>query len=226
MYVKRIISNLKLPYVLVKEFWYAYLTPKQSYSQFGEDLIFEKKLKNLKGNYLEVGSGRPVSGNNTWKLYKRGWNGICVDPIRKNSILHKVLRPKDKFYCAIIGNNFKMLDFYETYPYEYSSTNLENIKNLIFNNQAVLLRKYQVSSLPINQLMNLLGRIDLLSIDAEGMDLEILSSINFDIHAPIFICVEDHQFYAETSAINKLLLSNKYKLVSKMHPSYLYELRA
>ena len=54
--------------------------PKKTYSMYGEDLIVQKFFKNKqKGYYVDVGCYHPIDGNNTYLLYKKGWNGINID---------------------------------------------------------------------------------------------------------------------------------------------------
>lgn len=63
-----------------------------SYSQFGEDRIIEAFFGTQgKGIYVDIGCNHPISYSNTWKLYLRGWNGVCVDP---NPYLIKKSDPK------------------------------------------------------------------------------------------------------------------------------------
>ena len=42
---------------------------------------------------------------------------------------------------------------------------------------------------------------EILSIDAEGLDWEILSSLNFELYAPYCICIEINQYYEEVKNI-------------------------
>ena len=60
--------------------------PKKSYSMLGEDLFVKKFFKNKKkGFYIDVGCYHPIDGNNTYLLYKKGWEGINID-LNKTSI--------------------------------------------------------------------------------------------------------------------------------------------
>jgi len=54
------------------------------YSQFGEDQILDKLLPEKKGFFLDIGAGRPIRYSNTYLFYKRGWNGILIDPLTAN----------------------------------------------------------------------------------------------------------------------------------------------
>lgn len=45
---------------------------KYSYSQFGEDIQIQRFVQGVRGLYLDIGSGHPIQGNNTYALYKDG----------------------------------------------------------------------------------------------------------------------------------------------------------
>ena len=69
--------------------------PKKTYSTFGEDLIIEKFLRIKKGFYIDIGCYHPLEGNNTYLLFKKGWNGINVDVNSLSIDLFKNARKKD-----------------------------------------------------------------------------------------------------------------------------------
>ena len=79
----------------------------------GEDLRILKffEYKN-KGFYVDVGSFHPLRMNNTYKLYKKNWTGINIDPSKFSIELFNFLRPKDLNYNCAISNQNKKLDFY------------------------------------------------------------------------------------------------------------------
>lgn len=53
---------------------------EKNYSQVGQDLFVLHMLDGKKnGTYLEVGSGRPFYGNNTFLLEKLGWYGVGIE---------------------------------------------------------------------------------------------------------------------------------------------------
>ncbi len=56
-----------------------------SFSQFGEDAMLQSYLRDGPGFYVDVGSGSPTEGSNTYALYLRGWRGILIDPIASNA---------------------------------------------------------------------------------------------------------------------------------------------
>ena len=93
----------------IKFFW--------SFSQEGEDLIINRILKTKKIKYdeifyLDIGSGHPIKYSNTFYFYIRGSKGIAVDAFEKNIKLHRLLRPRDKSFDLILGNDEKLIDYY------------------------------------------------------------------------------------------------------------------
>ena len=214
--------HVKLGAIMLREFRKGYFGKISSFSQFKEDQAILEILGSTIGTYIDIGSGRPVSGSNTWALYKLGWVGICVDPIRSNFLLHKILRPRDKFYRAIVGEGTQKLDFWETFPYEYSSTDKNLVSKLIATKKAKLINCYRVRSISINHLFASTKDARLLCIDAEGMDFEILKSLDFHNFRPELICIEDHEFNRDKSEIRRLMIDNNYRLEKNNHPSYIY----
>jgi hypothetical protein len=73
-----------------------YKYKKISYSFNAVDLIIDYIFKNKNnGFYLDVGSQHPISNNNTYLLFKRGWSGINIDLDKKNIDLFNTARPND-----------------------------------------------------------------------------------------------------------------------------------
>ena len=68
---------------------------KISYSFNAVDLIIDYMFKKNTGIYLDIGSQHPISNNNTYLLFKRGWSGVNIDLDKKNIDLFNVSRPND-----------------------------------------------------------------------------------------------------------------------------------
>ena len=202
------------------------LKSNEFYSQFGEDAILEKYLKEDKGFYLDIGSGDPVRGSNTYFLYKKGWKGILIDPLTRNIFSSKVIRRKDKIIQGLVGATNKSYPFFEMYPYEYSTTNNEIVNGLINNGRAKLVKKVQLQTYSISDLrLNIdLDQPSLLSVDCEGLDLEVLKTIDLKTIKFRVICAEDFDFnpVSKSSAINYHLVENGYEIVDRAGPSSIY----
>jgi len=165
-----------------------------SYSQWGEDAVISQFLHSRVGTYIDIGSGHPVKGNNTYFLYQRGWTGILIDPIETNVELTKKHRPKDEVLQRIVSNSIDSLEFWEFYNYGISTTN-SNRASLLLGQGELLKGKYSVISIPLSKIISnyiISKKImpELLSIDVEGSELEVLSSNDWDIFSPRVVCIE------------------------------------
>lgn len=160
-----------------------------TYSQDKEDLIIDKLLNTKKGFYLEIGGYHPTRLSNTYRLYKKGWKGVVIEPNPDIKKKFKKIRPRDRFLNFGVGEKDGQLTYYKylipalnTFSQKqvkenssFKVINTERIKVLGIRN---LLAKY----LPIN--------IDFLSLDVEGWDKEILHNWDWKFK-PKVICVED-----------------------------------
>src|SRR6185312_12734233 len=79
----------------------------KSYSQFGEDIVVQSLLRNVKdGIYVDVGAFDPVLYSNTYHFYKKGWHGLVIDPNPELTKRYAFLRPRDIFInCGISDKN-------------------------------------------------------------------------------------------------------------------------
>ena len=155
----------------------------RSFSQMGEDKFMWGFLKHIKnGYYVDIGASHPINGNNTYLFYLNGWSGICIDPLLDEE-LYSIYRPKDKiikkFYSINNNENF------------YYCSELEQISGSrilpIFKDFNY--EKKQISYLQLDEFKKTPKKhINLLSLDCEGLDLEILKQIYRFL--PDIICIE------------------------------------
>ena len=155
----------------------------RSFSQFGEDKFMWGYLKHLKtGYYLDLGSSHPINGNNTYLFYLNGWNGICIDPLLDEN-LYLQYRPKDlsikKFYI-----NKKMETFYRCLELDQISGYKINPFFKDFNYKIEIVKF--IDFITLKQLIK--KHINLLSIDCEGLDLQIIKNL-INLY-PDIVCLE------------------------------------
>jgi hypothetical protein len=212
-----------IPLLAIKELSLA--KRRKSFSQFGEDLELRKICPKI-GFYIDVGSGRPISGSNTFLLYEDGWSGILIDPININKLLVRLTRTRDKFIKALIGPP-KELDFYYLYPYEYSTTSPGTARELTESGKAELVKKTKLEAIGFQGILpSSSSMCFLLCIDAEGMDFEILKRFPFELQKPDVICVEEHEDNNHgPKSISSLLVDHGYSLHKRLGLSVIYILK-
>lgn len=185
-FLKNILLNIK------------YNLPKISYSQCGEDLIIKHIFDYLgKKNifYIDIGTNHPKFFNNTYLFYKKGGNGICVEP--DPTLFNKIKCTRKRDICLNVGisdnNSKKVLPFYMMSENTLNTFSENRAKEL--ENKNIKIKEIrEINILNINDLFDIYikenKKIDLFSLDIEGLDFDILKNIDFDKYRPLIICVE------------------------------------
>jgi FkbM family methyltransferase len=200
------------------------LTYKKSYSQCGEDVIidFIFKHKNINSpNYLDIGANDARKLNNTYFFYATGSKGVLVEPniAMKNSIVR--YRPNDVFInCGVGIGEESLLDYYRMDWHEFNTFSKENAyaTQEYYKGKNNIKDIIKLKLIPIDKILMeyFSNGLDLLSLDVEGLDFQILKSINYDLYSPKVICVETTIAgdYGGDEILD-LLISKGYKLYSK-----------
>lgn len=167
----------------------------KSYSQEGEDLIlcriFEGKNN---GFYVDIGAHHPMRYSNTYALYKRGWKGINVEPNPDSLKLFNKLRPKDLNLNFGIASQSGVLKYFMFNEPALNTFEEGIVKSRLANNQYQLLRQLEIKVLSLGEILDenksIFDHIDLLTIDVEGLDLDVLKSNDWDKYKPNWVLVE------------------------------------
>ena len=198
---------------------------KKTYSLFSEDLAILKFFKNKKkGFYVDIGCYHPTHINNTYLLYKKGWNGINIDVSQFSIDLFKFMRPDDLNYkCAVSETKKKVNLYYQKEHSQLTSINKLTAKKFIKGR----LKKKIINSYSLEEILSW-GKykdyeIDFLDVDVEGADLQVLRGLNFSKRKPKLICVEIHQKNFKKHKIYRFLIKKKYKLIWQESFSFLFK---
>lgn len=165
------------------------------HSNYGEDIILNGwLLKDIHyGFYVDVGCYHPRKFNNTYKLYKKGWRGINIDLDSLKIQAFNMLRPEDCNVFAAISDAENLVEIYDFGSFSVHSSIEEqhpHYKDLKF--KSVRKIKTQTLNHVIENSRYCGRRIDVLSVDVEGHDLNVLKSLSFDKYRPKVILVETH----------------------------------
>lgn len=167
----------------------------QSYSQAGEDRIMNfifNGLKKKKIKYLEIGSYHPKYINNTYLFYKDGSSGVCIEP--DPILFRRLKRVRRRDTCLNVGVGTTKRD--ATSFYIMSSKTLNTFSEKEAKRYETFGQKIeqivQVPMLTINETIekHFSACPDLLSVDVEGLDFDIIKSLDFNKYKPDVICIE------------------------------------
>ncbi len=179
----------------------------RSYSQAGEDMIARFALRELGilvPTYLDIGAHHPTWLSNTYYFYRHGCRGVCVeaDPRLHRRIARR--RPRDLCLNIAVGTE----EGTATLHVMRAST-LSTLSSASMSEYAALGRAHRRDvQVPMLTPATLLERHcptvpNLVSLDIEGLDLDVLRAWDFDRWRP-------EVFIAET-----LTLANSRKLARK-----------
>lgn len=167
------------------------LSGKESYSQYGEDLIISKLLKNKTGGfYVDVGAFSPEKLSNTKYFSLRGWRGINLDVNPKTISEFKLARPNDISLNIGISDTESTMTFYKIRGMNsyMANTFVDSV-----DQKENVQEEVTVKVLPLAKVLEeFLGSntIDFMSIDVEGYDLLAIKSNNWQKFRPQIVCVE------------------------------------
>lgn len=196
---------------------------RKTYSQSGEDILINNIfiLRGIKKpSYLDIGANDPYFLSNTALFYIKGSRGINIEA---NPNLHKKfnrIRSNDINLNIGIGLKEDILDFYIMEDNTLSTFSkmecdkmvaqgkpLKEVKRISITTVAKVLEKYCGGQFP-----------DFLSVDVEGLDFEIIQSIDFNNSRPKVICVEASEYSPIGAGAKRVELTDF--LVSKGYYEY------
>ena len=183
---------------------------KISYSYGGIDLLILNIFKNQdKGFYLDIGCGHPIKNNNTYLLSKKGWSGINIDLDEENISLFNAYRNKDFNVSSAVSDKEGETDLY--FYHNKSSLNTISKQNANFQKAKISAIK-RIKTQTINKIIENSPykdkKIDFLTIDVEGSELQILKNFDFNKYTPKVIVVEFLDLSLKKLEIKNLNISN------------------
>jgi FkbM family methyltransferase len=172
---------------------------KSSYSQSGEDLIVKYIFDTLgifKPTYLDIGAHHPFYLNNTFLFYQNGSRGINVEPDKELFDVINKERPQDINLNKGVSKEDGELSFYKISSPTLNTFSYQEALNFESEGYSIL-EEIKIPVMNINELISQ-NHFDIfpdfLSVDVEGLDFEIIESINFEKYQPLVICTETISF--------------------------------
>ncbi|MCK5134019.1 MAG: FkbM family methyltransferase [Candidatus Sabulitectum sp.] len=167
---------------------------KPSYSQYGEDMvlkaIFARYPITYPGFYVDIGAHHPLRFSNTRFFYEQGWSGICVDPLPGSAQIFTRWRPRDMFLQVGVANAEGEMTYFmfdepalNTFSEKIAGENVSRVR-LKQKVKVFPLRRIFADHLPARE-------VDFLSVDVEGLDMEVLHSNDWTVYRPRIVLIEE-----------------------------------
>jgi FkbM family methyltransferase len=208
---------------------------KKNYTITGVDLLLERFFKNInvnKGVYIDVGCNHPFFNNYTYLLYKSGWSGINIDLDFHYIDMFNYFRQNDFNKQVAIAEKQGEADLF-FYHNKSAINTLSKEMHYSRGSAAKEIRKINTETLS-NVISNSPYRdkkINLLTIDVEGFEMNVLKGFDLEKYSPEMIVVEymdplmkKEEFYNQN--INNVVNSELYNFMKDRNYTFVNWLHA
>lgn len=194
-----------------------------SFSQEGEDMILRRLFPEpVLGFYVDVGAHHPSRFSNTCHFYLRGWRGINIEPNPAVRSLFARRRPRDINLALGVSSTPGQLEYHlfdepalNTFDPALASARSKEARYTEVGTQRIETRR--LDAILAEYLPPGIG-IDFLTVDAEGMDIDVLHSNDWSRFRPSCIVVEalEERFQFDNSTpVALFLFQQNYVLLAK-----------
>jgi len=175
--------------------------------------VWEFFGRRKEGFFIEVGANDPEIGSQTFHLEQQGWSGILVEPQSALVAQLRARRPKSRVVHAACTSREKsgqgVIHLPKNAYHGFATTDpTAEEEDVEFD------RQEPISLVTLDSIVQEAGkpRLDLLSIDTQGTELDVLMGFDLRKHRPRLILLEDL-----VTALDKhrYLCSQGYKLVRR-----------
>jgi len=185
-----------------------------SFAQNREDVIaWDYFARKTDGFFVEVGANHPTELSQTWFLEQRGWKGILVEPLPACCERLRAVRKNSAVCQAAAGA-----------PNQVGEATLNVAASDAWSHLGEANQSLPVAArikVAVRTLESILEeyrapRVDLLSIDTEGMELKVLLGLDLPRRQPALVVLEDHM---ETLDLYFHMRRQGYRLVKRTGPN-------
>lgn len=167
------------------------------YSQSQEEKYIVNYFQNFKGSLLDVGANDGKTFSNSLRLIERGWRAVLLEPspkaFQKLSALHNG-NPRVDCYDWALGEKESFVTLHESGHHLPDKSDYALLSTLRESEKTrwkdVAFKPVEVFCLSYKDLLHetKFNHFDFITIDAEGMDVEILKQI--DLSHTQLLCIE------------------------------------
>lgn len=215
----------------VRNRWFVVYS-KKSYSQEGEDMLLERFLHDRPtGFYVDVGAHHPKRLSNTYRLYCKGWRGLNIDANPGSMTMFQQMRPRDINIEAAVSFTPQELTYFIFNEPALNTFSKDMALERVSKTYSIV-EEVNILTSPLWQLLDWHvpagTKIDLLTVDVEGLDYDVLRSNDWIRYSPEFILVEclgsSTLEQASSDPVAQLLLIQHYSIVAKTMNTVLFRL--
>jgi FkbM family methyltransferase len=204
---------------------------KKSYSNWGIDMMANFFFRQRdEGVFIDIGCHHPLINNNTYPLYNRGWRGINIDIDYGTIDSFNFLRSKDTNINIAVSDTTG-----ETELFFYHNRAAKNTLSKEKGFDSKEIRKIKTTTLNkiIEKSIYKDQKINFISIDVEGYELNVLKGFDFKKYKPDLVVLELIQegmteFFhqnienIQNSEVYLYMIKQDYKLINWIHDDLVF----
>lgn len=204
---------------------------RRSFAQYGEDMIARTVFDAIgvsRPSYLDVGAHHAQYLSNTYSCYEAGSSGVLIEPDPELFAKLKAARPRDTHLNVGIGLEPGRLKFFRMSTPTLNTFAEAEAKRYEETGHKIV-ATVDIDVVTLNSVFERYfpRGVDLLSIDVEGMDYDILRSLDTERFRPALICVETIEYgtsgvAAKTAGFDELMASRGYLKFADTYVNTLY----
>lgn len=178
----------------------------KDYSQHFEQQTILDYFGNFTGTLLDIGANDGVTFSNSRALLEKGWYGVLVEPSEET--FAELVNNCEPFTGKVLLHNVGIADYNGTADFYESGELIGGDHSLVSSMKETETArwkkkskpsdpvvKFKKTTIPVIEFATLLknsglDRIDFITIDVEGMELEILKQIDITALGCQLICIE------------------------------------
>ena len=161
------------------------------YSQNDEErYILEAVKDSSRKHLLDIGAWDPKDKSNSRALIEQGWRAVLIEPSPgplKSLLAEYGYNPAVQIVAAAVAMEQLLADF-EMSDDAISSDQAKHVA--LWRQHTKYLGRMKVWTMTPNQIFDIFGAFDFISIDAEGSSVDILKAVLKSEMYPACICVE------------------------------------
>jgi len=198
--IQRIVAKARLKTELCRKIWTSYDEDHRrrgievSFSQSGEDILSLYALRRLGielPSYIDIGANHPVKFSNTYPFYLLGGCGTNIEPDPEMAALIRRERPRDETLNVGAAKTRGELEFFLMAQSAFNTFSKAEAEEVQRASGIAIRKTVRVPVIDVGALLRDRAFCpDFMNVDVEGMDMEILASIDWEKTRPGVVCVE------------------------------------
>jgi FkbM family methyltransferase len=164
-----------------------------SYSQNQEDVVLFRLVELIpEGIYVDVGAAHPVLDNVTYALYKAGWHGLNIEPMKREADLLKEIRPRDITCETAAGDAVGRVTLYAAPIENRGATTADKDLVTKYTSTGQSFEAFEVDVVRLDQILeeNKIEIVHILKIDVEGAERAVLEGASISKYRPWVLVIE------------------------------------